>query len=139
MDQLISHSCLLVSDGNGDKHVLDGTADQYGRNWKTHWFMAAKELIANFLDPEHSDPKKHIWVTNENGEITVCERLEGKDCSHGERTVGYWVVARRRMEQIFQELNWTSLRGLSDDDVEERIRSLSKAKFEGAFEDAQSK
>ena len=135
---MISHSCLLISDGNDGNYVLDGTADQFGRNWKTHWFMAAKELIANFLHPKYSNPSD-IWTTNEKGEVTKCERLEGKDCSHGEWTVGYWVVARRRMEQIFQELDWTSLRGLSDDNVEERIRSLSKAKFEGAFEEAQSK
>ncbi|KAI4922627.1 hypothetical protein J4E90_001060 [Alternaria incomplexa] len=138
MNQLIYHSCLLVSNGNGENHVLDGTADQYGRNWKTHWFMTGKELIANFLDPKYSNPRE-IWTTNEQGEVAKCERLEGKDCSHGYWAVGYWVVARRRMEQIFRELNWTSLRGLSDDDVEERIRSLSKAKFEGAFAEAQSK
>ncbi|KAI4930061.1 hypothetical protein J4E85_004685 [Alternaria conjuncta] len=136
MDELISHSCLLISDGNDGNYVFDGTADQYGRDWKTHWFMAREELVANFLDPKYSDPRD-IWTTDEQGEVAKCERLEGKDCSHGYWAVGYWVVARRRMEQIFQELNWASLRGLSDDDVEERIRSLSMAKFEGAFEEAQ--
>ncbi|KAI4662474.1 uncharacterized protein J4E79_004764 [Alternaria viburni] len=136
MDELISHSCLLISDGNDGNYVFDGTADQYGRDWKTHWFMAREELVANFLDPKYSDPRD-IWTTDKQGEVAKCERLEGKDCSHGYWAVGYWVVARRRMEQIFQELNWASLRGLSDDDVEERIRSLSMAKFEGAFEEAQ--
>jgi len=66
--------------------------------------MTAKELIANFLDPKYSD-RRDIWTTNETGEVGKCNRLEGKDCSHGEWTVRYWVVARRRIEQIFQELN----------------------------------
>ncbi|KAI4928290.1 uncharacterized protein J4E92_005774 [Alternaria infectoria] len=136
MHELISHSCLLISDGNDGNYVFDGTADQYGRDWKTHWFMAREELVANFLDPKYSDPRD-IWTTDEQGEVAKCERLEGKDCNHGYWAVGYWVVARRRMEQIFQELNWASLRGLSDDDVEERIRSLSMAKFEAVFEEAQ--
>ncbi|KAH6872561.1 hypothetical protein BKA58DRAFT_456157 [Alternaria rosae] len=139
MDKLISHSCLLIPDGNGGNHVLDGTPDQYERNWKTHWFMAAKELIANFMDTEYSDPERRIWTTNEKGEVAMCEWLEGTDCSHGDWMIRDWVVTRRRMEQTFQELNWESLRGLSDDDVEERIRHLSKAKFRGAFEEAQLK
>ena len=137
MNATIYHSCLLVSDGHGESYVVDGTANQYGRNWKAHWFMTLKQLSANYLNP--LDPARgRIWTTTREGEVATRKRLEGPECPHGSQTVGYWVVERRRMEQIFQELDWNSLRGLSEDDIEEQIRSLCKARFAGAFKEAQA-
>jgi hypothetical protein len=138
MNVVIYHSCILISDGNGGGYVVDGTADQYGRYWKAHWFMTLKELIKNYLDP--MDPAEgRIWTTIRRGGVAIRNRLEGPECPHGSQTIGYWVVARRRMEQIFQGLDWNSLRGLSEDDIEEQIRYRSKAWFAGAFKEAQAK
>jgi hypothetical protein len=45
---------------------------------------------------------------------------------------GYWAVASRRIEQMFQEVDWMSLRGQVEGDIDARIRSLSRARFAGA-------
>ena len=123
---LVGHSVLVVPDNNGEEHIFDGTIDQYGQDWKTHWLMTKAEVMSS----HHMRPDEGFqdWTGDKDDFRTTL-----RDVKH---QGGYWAVASRRMKQIFQELDWRSLHGLGEDDIEARIRSLSRAKFAGAYEEA---
>jgi hypothetical protein len=126
LSSIIGHSVLLITDGNGEKHMFDDTIDQYGRDWKKHWLMTKEELMRS-----HMNLGRGLKKRPEGEAAALRARLDGGKYQHG-----YWAVASRRMEQIFHELDWMSLRGYTEDDIEARIRSLSKTKLVGAYEEA---
>jgi hypothetical protein len=127
LSSIIGHSVLLITDGNSEKHMFDGTTDQYGRNWITHWLMTKEELMRSHMNLGRGFQKRP-----EGEAAALRARLDGGKYQHG-----YWAVASRRMEHIFHELDWTTpLRGYTEDDIEARIRSLSKTKLVDAYEEA---
>ncbi|KAF1830050.1 hypothetical protein BDW02DRAFT_473951, partial [Decorospora gaudefroyi] len=123
----VGHSCLQITDGNGEKFVFDGTTDQFGLDWKTHWLMPRREIEENHMKVEHGFSMLVRWKEDEAGVL-----LGDPTFMHG-----YWIVARGRMEELFQEMEWSSFCGLSEADIEIRVRALGQSKFKGAYEEAE--
>ncbi|CAA9961881.1 hypothetical protein PTMSG1_05258 [Pyrenophora teres f. maculata] len=120
------HSCLLVTENNKEM-ILDGTIDQYGLEWRTHWLLTKEAAMASHmgdLDPRDDDEWEEIR----------------KSLSDPYFYHGYWGgVADRRIEELFETLDWESLRGLSEAEIESSIRAIARNKFVGAYEEAQER
>lgn len=121
------HSVLLINDGHGEEYIFDGTIDQYGWNWVTHWLMTKDELVESHMDLSQAPYLEEYFGGDQ---IIRAEALSMNN------EYGYWAVASRRMEQIFEQVDWHSLRGCAEDEIEAQIRTLSRANFAGAYEEA---
>jgi len=52
---------------------------------------------------------------------------------------GYWgTIINQRMEDLFETLDWESLHGRSDVNLESTVRIIAKDKFLGAYDEATS-
>ncbi|KAG9192567.1 hypothetical protein G6011_11301 [Alternaria panax] len=117
------HSSLAIIDAHGKKYIFDGTIDQYGRNWRTHWLMTEDEFMGSHVDLSPVPPFQGCL----GGDNAV--RAEVMDIQNQH---GYLAVASMRMGQIFQEVDWASLRGRTEDEMEVHIRLLSMVNLVGA-------
>ncbi|RMZ73365.1 hypothetical protein GMOD_00007871 [Pyrenophora seminiperda CCB06] len=130
LDELeqVHHSCLMVIEDNR-KLIFDGTIDQYGLPWETHWLLTEEELIASHMEEggyiSRSDSGRDGWDS--------CRRyISGK-------RFGYWTTtASQRMAKLFETLDWESLRGRSEVDLVSAIRIIAKRRFVGAYEETLS-
>jgi hypothetical protein len=112
------HSFLKITEKNGQAWIMDGTVEQFGWPHET-WFLEFKEFCTTRLGG-------NIWRADSSLKSRVKGWFGG----------GFWAVARERMEELFDELEYGDLFALPREERVQQVKAQAKAKFAGAWQEA---
>ncbi|EAT78999.2 hypothetical protein HBI56_165050 [Parastagonospora nodorum] len=109
------HSVLVITEANGVVSVMDGTPEQF------HWDRSTWLLLGNDFQARIGG----IWGINSEAHMRQCED------SLGLFPKGHWSVARKRMNVLFGELDWSLLFLLSSEDRTASVKAQAQLAFAG--------
>ena len=108
--------------------IFDATLDQYGLHWKTHSLLTKEQVVASHMSEQGFESR------SEERWSKLSETLSKRNDSYG-----YWAnVVSQRMKELFEDLDWESLGGLSEEGLESKVRAIATDKLVGAWEEAQA-
>jgi hypothetical protein len=114
------HSVLYVTANDGTEFIMDGTGEQFA--WpRSSWLLPANEYFKTRVE-------KGIWRrTSEAAKVATKKHMEAR--------LGYWALVPERMEGLFKELSWDTLKALPREDRVEAVKEQAQAKFADAWEE----
>jgi len=120
------HSVLLVQTADGQEMVMDGTLRQY--LWAPSTWL---QTMAQWED-------KRIDKSHEGQSYGFAPSAYKEDMESGalEADMGFWVVIRKRMTELFEELDWEELKDLEAGERVECVKRMAQHKFAGSWEEA---
>ncbi|KAF2125198.1 hypothetical protein P153DRAFT_259717, partial [Dothidotthia symphoricarpi CBS 119687] len=110
------HSVLDIITREGDRLIMDGTPEQFGWSRST-WLLSWED----FEDPRMM---RHRRIPYADG-VDRAEMFEVIE----EDENGYWWIVRRRMQDLFGEMNWVELGTLSQSERLDQVRRRAEEKF----------
>lgn len=112
------HSVLKITEKNGNAWIMNGTCEQF--NWPhATWLLDYNIFFATRVkdaDIRLAEP----WFKN----------------TFRKNITWFWDVARGRLEELFDEMDYGSMFAMPHDEGVQPVRALAKAKFEGVWEEA---
>jgi len=106
--------------------IMDGTLRQY--LWApSTWLQTMAQWEGKRIDKSH-----------EGQSYGFAPYAYKKDMESGAlgADMGFWVVNRKRMTELFEELDWEELKGLGVGERIECVKRMTQDKFAGTWEEA---